>query len=273
MIPEERRRQLLAIVTEHGVATIPQLTEQLGVSHMTVRRDIALLEQGGRVVSVSGGIALPSRMVLDASHETKLGLQPIEKREIAALAAALVEPGELVYLDAGTTTLALAQRLAETERVDVVTNDLAVAAAAGASAAAQVHLLGGRLDAPNQATEGAMAAAAVSQFNIGVAFLSASSFDLRGISVPTDAKAVLKRAVVDHAERVYLLTDSTKYGRVAALRAVALTEFDGLITDSRLPETARAHLAELGLELHVASTPAAEEAAHRAPTTVKGHTA
>lgn len=270
LIPDERRRQLLALVTELGSVGIAQLAERLGVSHMTVRRDIGLLEEAGRVVSVSGGVTLPSRIALDATHEVKLGMQPAEKQAIAEAAFALIQPGDLIYLDAGTTMLAIANRLAKEPReyqVDVVTNDLAVAAVVGARPGARVHLLGGRLDAPNMATEGPIAAAAVAEFNINLAFVSASSFDLRGLSVPTDAKVVVKRALAEHSARSYLVTDSTKYGRVAAFRAVPLGALNGIVTDAGLPQTAREHLIQLGLDLHVAepanTPPAAAPAASK----------
>lgn len=259
MIPDERRRRLLHLVEERGSASVADLTEELDVSHMTVRRDIRVLEEDGRLVSVSGGVAKPSRLALDATHQAKLGIRPQQKETIAARAAELVRPGDLVYLDAGTTMLALARELVRraaqqpaeepASGLDVVTNDLAVAAAVGEHTQARVHVLGGALDSGNMSTQGPMTAAELGEFNIDLAFVSASSFDLRGLSVPTDAKSVVKRAIIANSSRSYLATDSSKYGRVAAFKALALDAFDGILSDEDLPEAAREHAQQNGLEL------------------------
>lgn len=259
MIPDERRRRLLHLVEECGSASVADLTEELGVSHMTVRRDIRVLEEEGRLVSVSGGVAKPSRLALDATHQAKLGIRPQQKEAIASRAADLVRPGDLVYLDAGTTMLALARELVRRAArhpnddpacaLDVVTNDLAVAAAVGEHPQARVHVLGGTLDSGNMSTQGPLTAAELGEFNIDLAFVSASSFDLRGLSVPTDAKSVVKRAIIANSARAYLATDSSKYGRVAAFKALALDVFDGILSDEDLPEAAREHAQQHGLEL------------------------
>lgn len=257
LIPEERRRRLLGIVTSEGATTIAVLTEKLGVSHMTVRRDIHLLEEAGRVVSVSGGVTLPARIALDDSHATKLGIRPQHKRAIAESAAHHARPGSVIYLDAGTTMLAVAQRLvdrADLHPLQVVTNDLAVAEAVGARLDARVHLAGGRLDARNMATEGPTAASAIRALNIDIAFVSASSFDLRGLSVPTEDKAVVKAAVIEASAHALLVTDSSKYGRVAAHRAASLTAFDTVITDDELPAAAVEHIQQNGIALEQVAT-------------------
>ncbi|WP_147108923.1 DeoR/GlpR family DNA-binding transcription regulator [Nesterenkonia populi] len=252
MIPDERRRRLVHIVDEQGSASIADLTETLGVSHMTVRRDIKVLEEDGRLVSVAGGVTKPSRIALDATHQAKLGIRPIEKDAIASRAADLVSPGDVVYLDAGTTMLALARKLVERaapEPLVIVTNDLAVAAAAGEHPQARVHVLGGRLDPGNMSTDGPTAAAELAEFNIDLAFVSASSFDLRGLSVPTEAKVMVKRAIIENSSRSYLTTDASKYGRVAAYKAISFGAFEGLITDPSLSQAAQDRSAELGVDL------------------------
>lgn len=254
MIPDERRRRLLHLVEERGSTSVADLTEDLGVSHMTVRRDIRLLEESGRLISVSGGVAMPSRIAIDATRQAKLAQHTSEKYAIAARAAELVRPGELIYLDAGTTMLALALALiqrSEGTTLDVVTNDLMVASALGEQGQARVHVLGGQLDIPNMSTHGISTAKELNNFNIDVAFVSASSFDLRGLSVPTDAKSVVKQAIVENSSRSYLVTDSSKYGKVAAFKALPLVSFDGLVIDAGLPATAQERVENLGIELHI----------------------
>lgn len=258
MIADERRRRLVNLVVERGSASVTALAEELGVSSMTVRRDVKRLEEEGRLVSVAGGVAKPARLSLDATHQVKLGIRPREKAAIARRAAELIRPGDLLYLDAGTTMLALARLLAArpaSERIDVVTNDLAVAAAVGEHPGAQVHVLGGRLDAGNLSTDGPTAAAELAGFNIDLAFISASSFDLRGLSVPTEGKAIVKRGIAEHADRCVLVADSSKYGRVAAFKALPLRAFDAIVTDPSLPDAARDRAAAVGVSLLLTPLP------------------
>lgn len=251
MIPIERRRAILRLLRTQGTATIAELVDLLGVSHMTVRRDILVLEKQGRVVPVSGGVALPERLLLDASHTVKTGLAQEAKRAIARVAATMVTPGDLVFLDAGTTGLALAQELAQRTDLVLLTNDLTTASFLSAHCACTLYTTGGKVDLANMSMEGDLTAQTIGSFNIDIAFLSTPAFDLRGISVPSGAKRVVKEAIVANAAKTVLVTDATKYGRVAALRSVRLTDLDGIITDSSLPESAQSSLIERGLSLHL----------------------
>lgn len=252
MIPEERRRRLLDIVSRSGTASITDLTQQLDVSHMTIRRDVHLLEEDGRLISVAGGVAVPARIAVDASHEAKLRIRQDEKRAIAAVAVSRIAPSDVVYLDAGTTTLLIAELIAR-DLVDhdltIVTPDFAVASAFRATRRVSVHALGGHVDLANMATDGPFAAASLGDYNIDVAFMSTSSFDLRGLSVPAESKVVVKRAVVENSRRCVLVADSSKYGRVASHRAVKLSAFSAIITDAGLPDSAAEFAAQQGIEL------------------------
>lgn len=251
MIPVERQRAILRVLRAGGSAGINELADRLDVSHMTIRRDIRALEAAGRVMSVSGGVTLPARLAADASHLEKTGLHTAEKAAIARRAVELVSAGDLVYLDAGTTTLAIAAELGDRGDLTFVTNDLVIATYLSERSPAELYVAAGRVDRANLSTEGEMAAGIIGEFNIDVAFISASSFDLRGISVPSGAKKVVKQAVVAASTLTALVTDSTKYGKVAALRAVPLAALDAIITDAGLPESVHHSLGDLDLALHL----------------------
>ena len=251
MIPVERQRAILRALRGGGSASINDLADALDVSHMTIRRDIRALEAAGRVTSVSGGVTLPARLAADASHLEKAGLHPAEKTAIARRAAEMVGEGDLVYLDAGTTTLAIASELSDRPDLTFVTNDLAIATFLSERSPSELYVAAGRVDRANLSTEGEMVAAVIAEFNIDVAFMSTSSFDLRGISVPSGAKKVVKQAIVAASTATALVTDSTKYGKVAALRAVPLHDLDAIVTDAGLPESVRQSLGDLDVALHL----------------------
>lgn len=251
MIPVERQRAIVGLLQERGAVSIQDLSVVLGVSHMTVRRDIQVLEREARVASVSGGVTLPARLAFDQSHAAKTGLMPAQKRAIAKASAALVREGDLVFLDAGTTTLAIAVELADRTGLTFVTNDLAIATMLSDRSPCQLYLAAGAVDKANLSTEGTMVATFIAKFNIDIAFLSTPAFDLRGASVPSGAKKVVKQAIVENATQTILVTDSSKYGRVAALRAVKLAQLDGIVTDAALPDSAQESIREQGITLQL----------------------
>ena len=115
MIPVERRQIILEMVAEKGIVSIAELTDRMNVSHMTIRRDLQKLEQQGAVVLGSGGVQSPGRVAHEPSHQVKTALAMTQKAAIGKLAASLVQPGSCIYLDAGTTTLAIAQHLLHME--------------------------------------------------------------------------------------------------------------------------------------------------------------
>ena len=231
MIPVERRQIILEMVAEKGIVSIAELTDRMNVSHMTIRRDLQKLEQQGAVVLVSGGVQSPGRVAHEPSHQVKTALAMTQKAAIGKLAASLVQPGRCIYLDAGTTTLAIAQHLTHMEPLTVVTNDFVI---------------------ENRSCVGEAAATMLRSLMIDQAFISASSWSVRGISTPAEDKVTVKRAIASASRQRVLVCDATKYGQVATWLALPLSEFDQIITDDGLPESASRALAKLDLSLLVA---------------------
>ncbi|KAA8998563.1 DeoR/GlpR transcriptional regulator [Affinibrenneria salicis] len=252
MIPVERHQQILALVAERGVVSISELTERLGVSHMTIRRDIQKLEQQGNLLSVSGGVRSPERLATEPSHQDKSTMFSQQKAAIGQLAAQQIPRDSCIYLDAGTTTLALAHQLTARDDLLVVTNDFVIAAFLIESSQCRMIHTGGTLCRENRSCVGESAAAALRSLYIDLAFISASSWNLRGLSTPNEDKVAVKRAVTEASHRRILLSDSSKYGRIATWLAAPLNVFDTIITDEGLPAAAKDALARTGIELHIA---------------------
>ena len=126
MIPVERRQIILEMVAEKGIVSIAELTDRMNVSHMTIRRDLQNWSSRSRCAGV-GGVQSPGRVAHEPSHQVKTALAMTQKAAIGKLAASLVQPGSCIYLDAGTTTLAIAQHLIHMESLTVVTNDFVIA--------------------------------------------------------------------------------------------------------------------------------------------------
>ena len=239
------------------VVSIAELTGRLGVSHMTVRRDIQQLETEGRVLQVSGGVKMVENILSEPSRELKILLQSREKLAIAAEAARRVSHGATVYLDAGTTCLALAVELAQrddpADDLAVVTNDFAIAAYLMEHARCALYHTGGRVLRVNESCVGESAARFIRSVNIDVGFISASSWNTQYISTPTESKVPVKKAVVEAAAKRVLISDATKYGKVGFFNAVAMRDIHEIITDTGLQEHAREMLRREGVAVTAVS--------------------
>ncbi|MBX8827403.1 DeoR/GlpR family DNA-binding transcription regulator [Ochrobactrum sp. SFR4] len=251
MIPAERQKLILTSLRERGIFSLAELVDLLGVSHMTVRRDVQKLEAEGKLNTVAGGISLPERISFEPSHVKKAQTAQAEKLAIGACAANMVPPSSVVYLDAGTTVLEIARKLAPRDDLTIVTNDFVIAGLLSAESRCKLIHTGGLVERENQSGVGEIAAHTITGFNFDIAFTSTSSFGLRGVSTPTEVKVTVKRAIMRSAARNVLVTDSSKYGLVAAYNAVPLDALTDLVTDSGLPDSARSAIANKGVTLHI----------------------
>ncbi|MCC4859128.1 DeoR/GlpR family DNA-binding transcription regulator [Vibrio splendidus] len=249
MIPAERQRTILSLLSHQEVISISELVEQLEVSHMTIRRDIVKLEASGKVVSVSGGVQLAQALHRELSHDAKVEQQANEKVQIGKLAAQLIEKDATVYLDAGTTSLEIAHQLATREDLLIITNDFSIAAYLMNHSPCEIYHTGGKVDRENQSSIGGKVAEFLAGMNIDIAFISSSSWSLKGLSTPNENKVLVKKAIVKSAQTNYLISDSTKYGRVASFHALDMESLDGVITDTNLPSSVIEELNDKGIEV------------------------
>ncbi len=253
LIPEQRREMIVRQLRHHQVLSVHQLTELLGCSHMTVRRDVAALEESGRVYAISGGVRIASHMVSEPSHQAKSVAEQPQKQAIAAHVAPLLKPGMTVYLDAGTTTACLIPSIVALADMTVLTNDFHAALALSDHPGVTVVHTGGVLDHPNGSSVGPLAAATLRRLVADIAFLSASSWDLeRGVTTPSAPKVEVKRAAMEIASQRVLLATGAKYGTYGTYRIAALAEFDLVVTDDGLSGAAVQRLRESGLEIGIA---------------------
>ncbi|MDQ0677087.1 DeoR family fructose operon transcriptional repressor [Arthrobacter pascens] len=261
MLAAARHQAILDSVQRERVVRVADLAQQLGVSLMTVRRDIELLEEGGLLERIHGGAKLPG----DAStHEPGFDLKstqlPAEKRAIALEAAGLVQEGMAVGLGAGTTTWALAKELVNGPRITVVTNSVRIAdlfhhggSAGSARFGSTVILIGGERT-PSDALVGPIATAALKQLHLDLLFLGVHGMDAEaGFTTPNLLEAETNRAFVAAARKVVVLADHTKWGLLGISTIVSLDEVDEVITDSGLGAEAQRLLGERITKLRIAS--------------------
>ena len=249
MIPAERQRKILALLKRQEVISISELVELFNVSHMTIRRDIEKLEAVGKVSSISGGVQLAKTIHIELSHDMKITQCAEEKEKIGTLAAGIIAPNTTIYLDAGTTTLEIAHHITQRSDLLIITNDFAISAFLMANSANDIYHTGGKVDRQNQSTVGSKVADFLLKMNIDIAFISTSSWNLKGLSTPNEEKVVVKRAIAESSKTVCLVSDTSKYGQIAAFHALDMQCIDTVITDSGLPDSAYNELKDQGIDV------------------------
>lgn len=250
LIPEQRRQQILRLLRTEQVLSYRQITERLGVSQMTARRDVATLAEHGRVRVTQGGVALLTRLDAEPRRAEKAASDIAEKTAIARAAAGLVDDAMTVYLDAGTTVQAMRPFLDERSGLTVVSNDLATLQAFGDHPDVELVAVGGRIDRDNGSMIGRLAELTLAELSLDVAFLSSSSWDsVHGVTTPVEAKIAAKRAALTSATSSVLLADSGKFGRYAKYRVLRLDELDTIVTDSGLDAADAERVEALGVEV------------------------
>ncbi|MER6559645.1 DeoR/GlpR family DNA-binding transcription regulator [Streptomyces sp. NPDC001027] len=264
LLAEQRRSLILDEVRRRGGVRVNELTRKLGVSDMTVRRDLDALARQGVLEKVHGG-AVP---VVEASthepgFEAKSGLELTAKEDIAKAAAELVAPGSAIALSGGTTTYALAHHLVDVPDLTVVTNSVRVAdvfhvaqRTAGPRQGAATVVLTGGVRTPSDSLVGPVADQAIAALHFDVLFLGVHGISAEaGLSTPNLAEAETNRRLVQSARRVVVVADHTKWGVVGLSSFAALEQVDTLVTDAGLPEAARAEISEHLRRLTVAGEP------------------
>jgi DeoR/GlpR family transcriptional regulator of sugar metabolism len=250
VLARQRQERILEAVEGTGGARVSDLVELLGVSDMTVRRDIAALAHKGLVIRVHGGAtAVSGRAAEEPGFAVKSGMQTSQKAAIARAAAALVEPGDSVALSGGTTTYAVATELRTIADLTVVTNSVPAGEVLYTTARDDLTLvLTGGVRTPSDALVGSVAVAALGSLHVDWLFLGVHGIDERaGLTTPNLVEAETDRALVSCARRIAVVADSSKWGVVGLCSIARLDEIDVLITDSGLdPEANRAIQARIG---------------------------
>ncbi|WP_296258057.1 MULTISPECIES: DeoR/GlpR family DNA-binding transcription regulator [unclassified Pseudomonas] len=240
----QRRQAILELLRERGVLAIPDIVESLGVSPMTVRRDLQLLDEQGFLQRTRGAVGLKEAAVLDSFKtlppdkyfEVRSARQMSGKQMIARLATQFVEPADSIGLDAGTTALAVAHALPASYVGTVVTHSIPCLDALMNAGNAQVIALGGDLHRPSRAMVGPSTTERASQLRLRTFFLGAAAMDEKGIYVSADIERETKLALMRVADQVVLLADNSKCALSAAVRLCGFEVIDRLITDLPLPE-------------------------------------
>lgn len=247
----QRRERMRARILDEGFCTTAELAVYFDVSEMTVRRDVSKLASNDASLRiVHGGIsALPAGQSLGIDHRARSARNPTLKEAIAARAAEFIVPNATIALDSGTTTLRMVEALTRIPSVHVVSQSLPVMAALINHENVELTGLGGNLVRTSLAFEGPSTVESIRNLRIDTFFLAATSVDARGVLCGNDYDAATKRTLVDVADEVVLVTDSTKFTINSRIRVCALDRISRLVTDECISDEHRCMVEDAGIEV------------------------
>jgi len=250
MLIGERRQHVLSLLQRDGRVLVSELSESLGISSITIRKDLDYLASKGLVQRTHGGALAPqSTTMLDPSLKEKEQHQFKEKQLIAAAAAKLVKDGQCILLDSGTTTTAIARALRRFSHLTVVTNAVNIAAELS-DTDFDIILIGGTLRKNSFSLVGPLAEDVLREIHADILFLGVDGFDTQiGVTTPNVLEARVNRAMVKASKRVIAACDSTKFSRCSLALIVPPTAIHTVITDAHISESDTEALRNVGIEV------------------------
>ena len=234
-LPEERRIKVLQIIRRRGSITVAELSKELKVSGITIRRDLKKLEAIGHIKCTYGGALLLQRMNKELSFDQKIVVNINKKRKIGAKAALLIEENDTIFVSTGTTTREVVLNIDMRKNVTVATNCLWTGYELSKLPNVHLGIIGGELLRPSYALVGPKALRAIEDIVIDKFFLSLDGISIDyGTTTTSEFEAEIIRTIIKLSKRTIIVADSTKIGRVAFARIGGLDDIDIIVTDSGL---------------------------------------
>jgi len=249
---KDRIDRVMEILARKGYRSVSDLSEDLKVSEMTVRRYLDRLEQKSLIKRTHGG-AFAGQEMIEVDYRVRETLCRAEKEAIANRAYSLIQPGESVFIDAGSTTAFLAYAMDDTRRISVVTNSLIVAHALENKSNIETVLLGGKVHGATHSLIGPLAVESVNQFRFTKAFLGVNGINLgEGLTQSNLEEIPVKKTVAHNSEKVIILADSTKFNKKVLVFFLSFNEVDIILTDQGIKPEDKASLEDVGIDVIVA---------------------
>ena len=248
----ERRTLILEKLNTYGQVNVNDLSKDFGVSEVTIRNDLNQLEQKSALIRARGGAIKPTRVGVDFEISDKDKINFREKQRIGQRAAQLVEEGDTIILDSGTTTMELAKNLGEINNLTVITNALNIAMKLAENKNINVIVPGGFLRKQSLSLIGTPAEKGFRGYYCDKLFLGVDGLDIDyGLSTPNVEEAHLNQVMIEYSEQVILLSDSSKFLRKSLAFICSLSAVHTIVTDDHIKPEDQRHIERLGIELLV----------------------
>ncbi|MEN4010519.1 MAG: DeoR/GlpR family DNA-binding transcription regulator [Chloroflexota bacterium] len=250
-----RHLNILNILKENSTANIKDLAERLNISQSTIRRDLDELAHQGMVRRVFGGAILEQQNWNEPPFELRETLHAVEKDRLARRAAELVQDGDIIFIDGGTTTQFIVPYLANKMNLTVVTCGLNVAYKLNRLQNINTYVVGGELHTDSHSISGALALAVLDVYKIrcSKALIAASAVSAQfGVTNRILDRIPLKRKAIEISQQAFVLADGSKVGTVALGQIAPITDFAALVTDASAPEEEIEAIRALGVDVLIA---------------------
>ena len=242
----EREHSILNRLMVQGAVSVADLSSELAVSEVTIRSDLSSLEERGLLSRTHGG-ALPS---IHPHIFQRQNMNIEEKHRIAKAAADLVEDGDAIMIEAGTTTSLLPRYLAGKRDILIITNSIPAFESAKSNPALKITLVGGEFRDSTDSFVGRITLDTIRRFNVRCAFVGTDGFSLKsGITTHLIEGGDVISVMRERAENLVLLADSSKYGKTGVVTILPLSQINTLITDTGLPDAAKEELTQIPLHI------------------------
>lgn len=248
----ERREQIIQRLRQQGSVQVNDLSALYGVSTVTIRNDLAFLEKQGIAVRAYGGALICDSTTpsVEPSVEDKSALNTAMKRSVAKAAVELIQHGHRVILDSGTTTFEIARLMRKHTDVIAMTNGMNVANALLEAEGVKLLMTGGHLRRQSQSFYGDQAEQSLQNYHFDMLFLGVDAIDLeRGVSTHNEDEARLNRRMCEVAERIIVVTDSSKFNRSSLHKIIDTQRIDMIIVDEGIPADSLEGLRKAGVEV------------------------
>lgn len=243
----ERRDEILKILGDREYVTVEEFSRLLSVSAVTIRTDLTYLEESGLLMRTHGG-AMKSSMKGEARLISNTMIEnEMEKKAIAEKAASLIKPGNTIIIDSGSTTIHLIEHL-KGKNITVVTNNLLVLEKLKSEDDIKIIALGGSLRRESMGTVGPLAEMAIKALNVDIYFMGAAAYNRSSITSSDISESSLKRDMMDAADKVVFLADSSKFGKRAFSNICSWHDVDTFISD-KMDGEFKKELEEMGVEV------------------------
>lgn len=263
ILAEERRRKILDQLETEGTVKTSQLANLFSVSEVTIRRDLEVLKEDGKLKKVHGGAVANEEDFKSSYHGDTITFEPSfqekskvhkeEKAEIGEKAASLIKDGSSVFIGTGTTTMQIVRNLVEKRGLTVVTNSLNHGLELSRIPEVEVLMTGGQLRSDTSALVGPIAKRSLDEIYVDTLFLGVNGISIdQGYTVPSLREADMASTVTSMANKVIIVADFSKFGKVSHAKVAEVDGAHAVITDDQVDESYREAFSDIGVELIIA---------------------
>ncbi|EUJ32397.1 putative HTH-type transcriptional regulator YulB [Listeria floridensis FSL S10-1187] len=251
MLSIERKRAIVQYVRSRKIATVSELAQHFSVHEATIRRDLTALEQDKKLKRTHGGVMIEEKVVSEPDWNKRSEVRYEEKKRIATYAAEMVEDGDTILLDAGTTTGYIAEVLKDRPGLTIITNDLRAASILRFSKS-KIIVTGGVIYPDTYILNGMIADETIQNIHVHKAFVTTPALDIdKGLMHYDEYLVPVKKEILHSADEVILVTDHTKFGRLSLYKYADVDKISCIVTGEELDSLLKEQFEEKGVQIYL----------------------